>query len=103
MPAVSVVAYAYEADMHCTHCASARFSVGPHTGHLVAQHSPIKHIGMPTVPRNGWYVAKDWEWVPLDEQGIPADTTDRDCDLVHAVFSTDECELVACGTCRVTI
>ena len=36
---------------------------------------------------------------PLDKHGVPVGATDREGNLVHPVFSTDEHDFTNCGTC----
>lgn len=65
-----IVAYTYEADVHCPACANNRFG---------------QHIRY-----------------PRDANGIPLDSTDREGNPVHPVFSTDEVtrtHYTHCGTC----
>lgn len=65
-----IVAYTYEADVHCVNCTNTRF---------------------------GQYIR-----FPRDTNGIPLDSTDREGNTIHPVFSTDEVtttHFTHCGTC----
>lgn len=82
-----VIAYKYEADIHCIDCAQIRF------GHFALKgHDVITEAGVFTSYKEG---------VPteLDEWCIPLDAKDREGNPVHPVFSTDEVDLSVCGTC----
>ena len=76
-----VIAYAFESDVHCPGCTGD--AVRSHRLHLDNQHPcaiPVKHTGM-------------------DEFGIPLNMADREDNLIHAVFSTDENVPVVCCDC----
>ncbi len=68
-----IIAYTYDADIHCPACAYRLF--GP---------------GRESVPAPGL----------TDEHGIPYRTLDREGNAVHPVFSTDELYDTHCGDCR---
>jgi hypothetical protein len=69
-----VIAYTYEADIHCPSCAKAAHEGGR-----------LTLAGRPT----------------RDLNGLPQHLDDRDCNPVGAVFSTDEIEPnTCCGTCH---
>jgi len=68
-----VIAYSYDADVHCPSCAYRMF--GP---------------GRESVPAPGF----------TDEHGIPYGALDREGNAVHPVFSTDELHYTHCGDCR---
>ena len=75
-----IVAYTYEADVHCPECTRKRFAAA--------------YYG---------------QWHPRDEHGLPdyaerdpQAMTDREGNPVHPVFSTDEVtrtHYTHCGTC----
>jgi hypothetical protein len=64
------IAYTYEADIHCIKCANKRFAYY-HTNDVRFSH------------------AQDTS-VRVDEYGIYDDQEDKEGNLVHPVFSTDE-------------
>ncbi|MDR0779312.1 MAG: hypothetical protein LBF16_01260 [Pseudomonadales bacterium] len=72
-----VIAYTYEADVHCPDCTSDRF--GPN--------SAYDRLHLPG---------------DFDEHAVPYDATDREGNPIHPVFSTDEMldGPYSCGTCR---
>jgi len=71
-----IIAYNYDADMHCVACTQARFK-------------PQK-LCVPLI-----------EGVNIDEFIVPAD---RDGNPIHPVFDIDEkSNYHTCGTCRITI
>lgn len=72
-----IIAYTYEAAMHCPDCTRARFARPP-------------DLQRP-------------ESFP-DRCGVPMDARDREGNLVHPVASTDEIERPAyCDTCRAEV
>lgn len=73
-----IVAYTYEADIHCPDCASHLANVGR------LERQP---------PLNPW----------TDEHGLTPDLVDRDGNPVRPVFSTDECEDKHCGDTEVLL
>lgn len=66
-----VIAYTYEADVHCPACARAYFQPG-------------KFV----------YVGK------VDEHGIDSEQRDREGNRVHPVFDIEEHGFTHCGDCR---
>ena len=70
-----VVAYTYEADVHCIHCTRQRF--GKH-----------KLAHKPSAPHD------------YDEHGLDYKQEDREGNLIHPVFDIDPNEHSHCGTCR---
>lgn len=95
-----IIAYAYEADVHCLDCAQARFGLSSATGHYVENNgNPVqkRSYGKPGVFSahldGGVHKA-------LDEHLIPYDAVDREGNPVHPIFSTDEQpEPLYCGDC----
>lgn len=73
-----IVAYTYEADVHCPACARKRFA--------------------PALTGCGPADLTQWH---EDEHGLPIEATDREGNPVHPVFSTDERgdSLTHCGDC----
>jgi hypothetical protein len=70
-----IVAYTYEADVHCPDCAAHRAFVG-----LLARTPPLQ--------------------MGTDEHGLAFDLIDREGNPVRPVFSTDERDtLTHCGDC----
>ena len=65
-----VIAYTYEADVHCPTCAANRFA-----------HSSVSGL-------------------ELDEHGIWYGHTDREGNLIHPVFDIDEHDFTHCGDCH---
>lgn len=70
-----VVAYTYEADFHCIACTRQRF--GKHR---------LAH--MPSAPHD------------YDNNGIDYKQADREGNLVHPVFGSDQSPDSPCGTCH---
>lgn len=70
-----VVAYTYEADVHCVACTKERF--GKH-----------KLAHKPSAPHD------------YDEHGIDYKQEDGEGNLIHPVFSTDETDFTHCGDCH---
>lgn len=79
-----VIGYTYEADTHCVGCTKDRFDKGGFK------------IDKTVASANG-----------IDENEVSYGATDRDGNLVHPIFSTDELQLddesnpmaCVCGTC----
>lgn len=73
-----ITGYTFEADLHCVECTLARHNRKPF--HLRP---------------------KDWpDYIPgKDENGLPYAAQDREGNLVHPVFSTDEMSGNHCGDC----
>lgn len=69
-----VIAYTYEADVHCPDCANHRAAVG-----LLTRRPPLQ--------------------IGTDEHGLAFDLVDREGNPVHPVFSTDEHDFTHCGDC----
>lgn len=72
-----VVAYTYEADVHCPACTYQRFG-----RHILPQYQQDECPEL------------------CDEHGIVLDATDSDSNPVRPVFSTDEHDFTHCGDCR---
>ena len=68
-----IIAYTYDADVHCPACADAAYAAG----WLVRS------------GRHGEY----------DEHGLPMSLIDREGNPVRPVFSTDEHDFTSCGDC----
>lgn len=69
-----IVAYAYEADIHCPACAKAAHAGGR-----------LTMVGRPII----------------DSNGLPQQLDDREGNPVGAIFSIDNIEpRLCCGTCR---
>lgn len=77
-----VIAYAYDADIHCPECARERF---PANTTLIRPRSNGKEL---------------YDTGPDDENGVGYDALDREGNAVHPVFSTDELHYTHCGDCR---
>ena len=74
-PAVKIIAYAYEADIHCPDCAAEAAAAG-----LLKREPPLDSR--------------------TDEHGLTADLTDREGNRIHPVFDIDEYEHdEPCGDC----
>ncbi len=76
-----VIAYTYTADIHCPACTgsdlrSGRLRLDNH--HTLA--FPVNHTGM-------------------DEFGIPLNVFDREGNMVHPVFDTDQNSTSHCSDC----
>lgn len=69
---MKIIGYTYEADAHCPACTKERFVFRSLT---VCQS-------------------------PLDEHDIPYKSIDREGNLIHPMFSTDEYEFEVYGDCR---
>lgn len=101
-----IIAYTYEADVHCCDCTSSRFG---HHGRNTLIHPaglPIKPIGL-DLP-DGWQHAShrlgaDAQWHEIDEHGIDVSQQDREGNLIHPVFSTNEHDFTHCGDCGSSI
>lgn len=74
---MKVIAYTYEADVHCPACTKAR------APSLRLDHTHPYAIGTQM----------------LDEHGIDYDLVDCEGNLIHPVFDTDEHEFTACSDC----
>ena len=61
---VQIVAYTFEADIHCPDCTAERAAVG-----LLTREPPLRQ--------------------PVDEHGLTADLVDREGNPIRPVFSTD--------------
>ena len=68
-----IIAYTYDADVHCPACADAAYAAG----RLVRS------------GRQGEY----------DEHGLPMSLIDSEGNPVRPVFSTDEHDFTSCGDC----
>lgn len=71
----SIIAYTYEADVHCIDCTRECADVG-----LLKRVPPLR--------------------LDTDEHGIAFDLIDREGNPVHPVFSTDEHDFTHCGDCH---
>ncbi len=86
-----VIAYTYDADMHCVCCTRLRFAVNSFE-QIQTQYYGATHI------------FSDGTTEQLDENLIPYDATDDEGNKVHAVFDTDELNDVEyCGGCHEVI
>lgn len=74
---MNIIAYAFDADVHCPGCTKARSQT------LRLDHNHPYAIGTPM----------------MDEHGIEYDLVDRESDLIHPMFDTDELESTACSDC----
>lgn len=84
---IRIIAYAYEADIHCPSCARARFGVNPDSDSYTPSES--------------------------DSNYIPFNVKDNEGNTIHPVFSTDETPAdikpenggydLCCGDCFVMI
>jgi hypothetical protein len=74
--AVRIVAYTFEADIHCPACTAERADVG-----LLTCEPPLRQ--------------------PVDEHGLTADLVDREGNPIRPVFSTDAFGVVVphCSEC----
>jgi hypothetical protein len=87
---VTLVAYTYEAGLHCPDCTRAR-----------AERGGFASAALPIAGRPGG----------LDEHGVPLDAIDNEGNPVHPVFSTDDIGLdddgrfygIYCDTCGAAI
>ena len=73
-----VIAYGYEADIHCVDCALGDLS------RMKVDHHHSYAMGGPC----------------LDDNLIECDVVDGDGNLIHPVFATDEHQETHCGNCR---
>lgn len=69
-----IIAYTYEADVHCPECAEHAAAVG-----LLKRQPPLQ--------------------LGTDEHGIAYDLIDSEGNPVHPVFTTDEHGFTHCGEC----
>jgi hypothetical protein len=74
---MKIIAYTFEADVHCPACTKAR------APSLRLDHAHPHAIGTPM----------------LDEHGVEYDLADREGNLIHPVLDTDEHEFTACSDC----
>jgi hypothetical protein len=98
-----IIAYTYEADVHCLDCAQARFA------HLAMNGFHwVEHNNNPVIRRSygkpGIFTSYDGRGcgTPLDANFIPVDATDREGNPVHPVYDIDEDpdgSLTHCGDC----
>lgn len=73
-----ITGYAYEADVHCCACtrrAAVRMKLDHN--HPYAMGGPCK-----------------------DDNGVEYDLVDREGNLIHPLFNTDEVQFTHCGDCR---
>jgi len=80
-----VIAYTYEADVHCIDCTRQRFG-------------PCKTCRCPPPYPGDEKVCEAYVNTPpgCDEHAVPYDATDRGGNPVHPVFSTDETDFTHC-------
>lgn len=80
---MKIIAYTYEADVHCVECARKAFAVGKLCQELERR------------------AVKSGHERTLDENHILYGTEDCEGNRIHPIFSTDEqLEPLYCGTCR---
>lgn len=88
-----VLAYTYEADVHCIACTQKRFA--PADRRYV-----VKNDGYGYTWRHKSYRgAPDTELTPLDENFVSLYASDNEGNKIHPVFSTDEHDFTHCGDC----
>lgn len=75
----SIIAYTYDADVHCPECARESFR-----GDTTLRH-----------PRGGGL----YDTGQADENGVGTSAIDRDGNPVHPVFTTDEHDFTHCCDC----
>ena len=73
---MKIIAYTYEADVHCVGCSIKRFGLTS----LECQKIPMT--------------------VDTDQNGIPIGASDSEGNTIHPIFSTDEQLELHCGDCR---
>lgn len=86
-----IVAYTYEADVHCPACAARRFAPAD------KRYCEPQAYGYARRVRGSFGAI---ERVSLDEHYLYSEATDREGNLVRPIFSTDEHDFTHCGTCR---
>jgi len=92
-----IIAYTYEADVHCPDCASERFAHTGAKGYAVDSHS---HPMSFCYGRPGYFTSQhSGVSTELDEHLIPMNATDCEGNPVHPVFTTDEHDFTHCGDC----
>ena len=69
-----IIAYTYDADVHCPACASNDAAVG-----ILRREPPLSLYG--------------------DEHGLAYDLIDREGNHIYPVFSTDEHDFTSCNDC----
>ena len=79
-----IIAYTYDADVHCPDCAKARFKPD-----AAPPASSFEEELLWDARRRGW----------IDAHGIPDTAQDSEGNPVRPVFSTDEFEAPHCGDC----
>jgi hypothetical protein len=79
-----IIAYTYEADVHCPYCTLNAFMLGGADRDRGLHHKPIT-----ITPR----------FFDRDEHGLPVELIDSDGNPVHPVFTTDEHDFTHCGEC----
>jgi hypothetical protein len=77
-----VVAYSYEADVHCPACTQAR--------HYRGGFAMDWHV----------HIALAQEKCTVDEHQVPYKAIDNEGNPIHPVFSTDEHDFTHCGDCN---
>jgi glutaredoxin 2 len=77
-----VIAYTYEADVHCPACTQARHFKGGFKIDLDLHCEMAKTT------------------CTVDEHQVPYCATDREGSLIQPVFSTDENDFTHCGDCH---
>lgn len=84
-----IIAYTYDADVHCVDCARHQFAVN-------ALIDITKNDGYGSL-----HTLTDGTTEELDENLIPVGQEDSEMNPVHPVFSTDEqLEPLFCGDCH---
>ena len=86
-----VIAYCFEADVHCPDCTRQRFSPKD------KRHCEPAAYGFNQRVRGSFQKIKR---VPLDENYIYVYATDREGNPVHPVFDIDEHDFTHCGDCN---
>jgi len=79
---MKIIAYTFDADVHCPACTGAALRSG---AIRIDNTHPLAIL----VKRAG-----------ADEYGIPLNVVDREGELVHPVFNTDEHGFTHCGDCH---
>lgn len=94
-----IIAYTYDADVHCPHCAKAfaekQFRRGELAGIKLAPYT------LPDHPMPG--ISSLNEVTPRDTNGVPCSFHDREGNEAHPVFDIDEDpdgSFTHCGDCH---
>lgn len=86
-----IIAYTYDADVHCVSCTKRRFAPKD------KRHCEPAAYGFNQRVRGSF---NRIERTPLDEHYVPVYAADSEGNQVHPVFSTDEHEFTHCGDCH---